>query len=144
MIVLPDEGAGLHERIRALGLNFPRRPAGDGIPDLPADVSALQGHDLARLLTEFSAWLAYIIAEAAKAKSEAKAAKAMLQVARKLRPKDETEHADLAMALVDAEAMADALDALERATARKRECVSREVSRLTGTPPEVGGNHQDH
>lgn len=133
-MLVPDRLLSLSDRVvlrlQEAGLGLPERPAGK-IPDLPTDLTNVSSRDVGRLLAEFSAWLAYITPQAALARVEVKSAKIGVQAAKKLKHPDD-EVSDLERTTIEAEAWADVLDALERSTLRKKEAVSREITRLVG------------
>ena len=79
----------VEQRLKDLGLNRPGRPASPTIPDLPADLTNVTTQEVGRLLGEYNAWLAYISPEVARARVNAKEAKANAQAAKTLkRPAD--------------------------------------------------------
>jgi len=129
-------GDRVMEKLDSLGLSLPNKPSGQ-IPDLPADMTTLTSRDVGRLLSEYCSWLSYITPRVAMAKMDAKAGKAAL-VAAKSRKANPSELASLEADFLYKDSFASVLEGLEKATLRKKEATSREISRLidTGTGKE--------
>ena len=134
----PQESLGskITAKLGELGLGLPAKPSGQ-VPDLPADMTTLTSRDVGKLLSEYCSWLAYITPRVALAKMEAKAAKAAIAQAKAAGTNGE-DVSQLEGEFLYKDSFASVLEGLEKATLRKKEATSREISRLidTGTGRE--------
>mgnify|MGYP003116668244 CR=1 FL=1 len=124
-------GERIEQRLSNIGVELPRQPSGS-IPDLPEDLTNVTSRDVGRLLTEFCSWLSFLTPRVALAKVTYKEAKANFELAKKRKVGIE-ELEILQQALLEADAYASVLEGVEKATLRKKEAASREISRLTDT-----------
>ena len=129
-------GDRIVEKLDDLGLTLPLKPGGE-IPELPPDMTNLTSRDVGKLLSEYCSWLAYITPRVALSKMEAKASKADV-IQAKAQGVSSAEISRLEDEFLYKDSFASVLEGLEKATLRKKEATSREISRLidTGTGRE--------
>ena len=122
-------GDRIAKRLEAVGFTPTVRPDGT-IPELPKDVTTLTSQAVGRLLGVYNAWLAYITPKVMQAKIDFKEAKVNEANAKRLKKPPKLVN-KLARLTLEAEAWYLALEGLEKATTRKKETTSREISRFT-------------
>ena len=132
----PEETLGdrIRKRILELGTDIPAKPE-FGVPDLPNLMTDVSAADLGNTLGRLSSWAAYLAPQAALARSAVASLQHRVRWAKNV-DRDVAAALILEGEMVEAKAFSDVLEEVYKATMRKREACSREITRHDGGTPE--------